>query len=231
MHRACLAFVAIALATTLSAQKPSGLDAPILPFQVPTGLTPCDLQDVIANFAKANGLLIGFEWASSCVSSGAADPSISGLVLSGMTARAALDRLVVLDATYRWEEQDGVAVIRPAAAWTDSNDVLGLAKNSFSVIDADLATTVGALMNMTVPANRTTLTRRLSFSFPDATVLDTLNSIVRVHGESGWYAGIELSQSANALNSPRFTVRMKTFDGSVATLSTPLAYFRAHRAR
>jgi hypothetical protein len=234
MHRAFFVSVAIALATGVSSQKPSGLDAPILPFQVPTGVTGCDLQDVVADFAKATGTLVGFEWTSSCASSGTADPSLSGLVLSGLTARAAVDRLVALDATYRWEDQDGVAVIRPVMAWTDSNDVLNLARTSFSVTNADLGATLGASMNVTVPANRSgnpTLTRRLSFSLPEATVVETLNTVIRTHGESGWFAGLEFARSGNVLDPLRFAVRIETFDGSVVAVATPLAHFRTHHAR
>lgn len=42
------------------------------------------------------------------------------LQLGGATVGDALDRLVHLDSRYRWSEEQGVIVIRPAAAWADA---------------------------------------------------------------------------------------------------------------
>ena len=144
MHRLLLGFVVIGLASTVFAQRPSGLDGPIPTFQVPAGLPACSMESIILRFARATHVLVGFERTSNCVATATADPSIAGEVLSGMSVRAALDRLMVLDTSYRWEERDGVAVIRPAAAWTDPNNALNLPAHAFDVADADLGVTLGA---------------------------------------------------------------------------------------
>jgi hypothetical protein len=230
VHRLLLASVIIALAADVSAQRRSGLDAPIPPFQVPPGLSPCYLEDVVAEFAKRNGVLVGFERTSNCITSGAADPSLAGMVLSGISARTALDRLLALDATYRWEEQDGVAVIRPAAAWTDPDDALNLPAVAFNVADADLGISLGAWMKVSVGPGRSDnalLTRPLSVAFSGGTALDALNATIRAHQESGWYAGVELPSRFRA-QFPRFSVSIRTFDGSSLSVSRPLSGFLKH---
>jgi hypothetical protein len=44
--------------------------------------------------------------------------------IAGLTMRQVLDLIVGLDPRYTWREVDGVAVVRPSAAWSDPNDAL-----------------------------------------------------------------------------------------------------------
>jgi hypothetical protein len=44
--------------------------------------------------------------------------------IAGLTMRQVLDLIVGLDPRYAWREVDGVAVVRPSAAWSNPNDAL-----------------------------------------------------------------------------------------------------------
>jgi hypothetical protein len=53
-------------------------------------------------------------------------PSAESDVLTGMTARQAFDYLHQHLPGYRWQEMEGVVVIRPTTAWNDARNVLNL---------------------------------------------------------------------------------------------------------
>src|SRR5258705_12768676 len=54
------------------------------------------------------------------------DPAIAAqrFDLDGLTVREALDALVAQDPRYRWEEHDGIVVIRPIGVLADPGDAL-----------------------------------------------------------------------------------------------------------
>src|SRR4029453_10879743 len=72
--------------------------------------------------AEGAGVPLGFE-ASPRASR---EPAIVAqrLALDGLTVREALDALVAHDPRYRWEEHDGIVVIRPIGVLADPGDVL-----------------------------------------------------------------------------------------------------------
>jgi hypothetical protein len=69
-----------------------------------------------------------------------------------MTARQALDQLVALNSTYRWQEIDGVVVIRPKAAWDDPTNMLNRPTASFDVANPHLHEALHLLLQAATPS-------------------------------------------------------------------------------
>ena len=112
--------------------------------------------------------------------------------LDGLTVREALDALVVQDSRYRWEEHDGVLVIRPVRALTDSGDVLnqpigGLRADRLRLEDVHASVTA-ALAGGGVPPTRAAAIASQEFRLdvPSGTVLDLLAAAARAHGRVMW---------------------------------------------
>jgi hypothetical protein len=118
--------------------------------------------------------------------------------LRGLTAREALDRLVQLDARYRWVETDGVLIIRPVTAWDDANHFL---HRTVSVVFAEqnVGGALYALLTAIGPTkftgsgertfNTVEMNRRFSVSLNATSVLEGLNAVVRTHGRLQWLVG------------------------------------------
>jgi hypothetical protein len=225
-----VAVAAMALAPAPSAQVGS-FSAPVPTFRVPTGLTPCSLEDVVTEFASSTRVLVGFESTSDCQSS-QTDPSVPGSVLTGMTTRTALDHLMTLDASYGWNELDGVAVARPAAAWSDPDNTLHRPVGSFTFSNSDVIVILQVLTRTPTPPARGSLSpllaRRISVTFPGGTLLEALNAIVRAHQDIGWYAFVGPVPQTRDLY-PWFVLRIKATDGSSVGFMTPLSQLRTPR--
>jgi hypothetical protein len=154
-----------------------------------------------------------------------------GEVLAGMTARQAFDHLMGLMPAYRWKEMDGVAVVRPQAAWDDPADMLTLPATSFTVTNGSLNTALHMALRAVTPFVSNphedfprlcrTSDLPLSVEFRGCSMLDALNAVIRAHQGAEW----ELGYREN-----RATITVREFCASGGTGSTTL-YFRTHADR
>jgi hypothetical protein len=106
--------------------------------------------------------------------------------------REALDALAAQDPRYRWEEHDGVVVIRPIEMLADPGDALNqriagvrgdrvrlddvLATATAGVAGAGALTTLAAAI----------ASQEFALDAPDGTVLDLLMAAARAHGRVMW---------------------------------------------
>lgn len=143
----------------------------------------------IGALAAAAHVPMGFE------SAGSGEPAPLDIPASGRPLRAVLDAIVAADPRYEWRDDAGVAVLRPAMAWTDKDDFLHRSVGAIRFDDvgvSDALQLVVALFGQDLhPSQRNTLanTKRFTLDVPPGTVLEGLNAIVRAHGALAW--GIE----------------------------------------
>jgi hypothetical protein len=146
----------VALAQSVGAQNVSKLDAPVggeFRIDNPPGRSPCSFWNVLAQLAQRAHVLVGFENTPDCWPGGRVLASGEGVLdLTGMTARQALDHLVALNSTYRWQEIDGVAVIRPIAAWDDPTNMLNRPTAAFNVANAHVHEVLHVLLQAVTPS-------------------------------------------------------------------------------
>ena len=142
--------------------------------------------------------------------------------LTGKTVRDALDVLTGLDARYRWEEQDGVIVIRPASLWQDANDplnqpVIGIAWDDIRV--EEVLTRVMTIIDGAAEALPAAIaTPPISIRLDTGTILDVLVAAARADGGVMWSLPDGSSQPGHA----GFSLGFKTFDGQGAGLTAPM---------
>jgi hypothetical protein len=146
----------VALAQSVGAQNVSRLDAPVggeFRIDNPLGRSPCSFWNVLAQLAQRTRVFVGFENTPDCWTGGRVLASGEGaLDLTGMTARQALDHLVALESSYRWQEIDGVAVIRPVAAWDDPTNMLNRPTAAFNVANAHVHEVLHVLLQAVTPS-------------------------------------------------------------------------------
>ncbi len=140
----------------------------------------------IGALAAAAGVSMGFEAAS------AGEAPVLDVPASGRPLRAVLDAIVAADPRYEWRDETGVAVLRPAAAWTDRDNPLyrGVGAIRFDDVGvSDALEIVVALFGQDLhPSQRIDLgdTKRFNLDVPAGSVLEALNAIVRSHGALVW---------------------------------------------
>jgi len=114
--------------------------------------------------------------------------------LDGLTVREALDVLVAQDSRYRWEEHDGIVIIRPIGVLADPVDALnqriaGLHADRVRLDDV-LARATSAVRRTGVPPVPSAVSdsRQFALDTPTSTVLDLLAASARAHGRVMWSA-------------------------------------------
>jgi hypothetical protein len=192
---------------TAAPQSPgAATDSPLdkVPERLPSLYLPlpsCAVPAVAAFIARMIEMPAGIEYAPEpCYEDGsgfpAPPPQTPTITLTGLTARAALDRLVILDPRYRWLVSDGVLVFRPLAAWDDPFHFLHTTFPSLQLEAVNFATAFQAISNVLLgfPADRTngpygqhTAQGRQLISVTLATSgYEALNRVVRTHGALRW---------------------------------------------
>jgi hypothetical protein len=120
--------------------------------------------------------------------------------LTGLRVGDALDALVSADPRYGWREQDGVILIRPVQAWADPGHFLNQRFSGFRMRDstaADVARAIYERLGVLIRFgeggvfgdprdSEGDLEKRIDFEVPSGTIVEALNSVVRV-----WRVGVD----------------------------------------
>jgi hypothetical protein len=122
------------------------------------------------------------------------DPSVvtKRFDLEGLTVREALDALAAQDPHYRWEEHDGVVVIRPIEMLADPGDALnqriaGVRGDRVRLDDVLATATAGVAGAGALPTLAAAIaSQEFALDAPDGTVLDLLMAAARAHGRVMW---------------------------------------------
>ena len=212
--------VVITLGVTAVTRGASNLDTPIrTEFSIddPRSLDPCAGHLAVDQIARQANVLVGFENTPDCwLGPMAVKAGGVSEILTGMSARQAFDHLMTVTPMYSWREMEGVAVVRPKAAWDDPTDVLNLPAASFSAIDTPVNDALHtALQAVTppvfyphddVPHFGRPIDVPVTVAFPGGTMLEALNAIVRAHQSAHWQLGYSGNNRATvALESLAFT--------------------------
>jgi len=141
--------------------------------------------------------------------------------LDGLTVREALDALVVQDSHYRWEERDGVLIIRPVAMLADPGDALnqriaGMRGDRVRLQDVRASVTAaiaGGGAPQPLPAG--IASQEFPLDVPSGTVLDVLAAAARAHGRVMWLT----PDAARGPDQSGVSIGFRTFAGTTAGVS------------
>jgi hypothetical protein len=182
------------------------LDEPIkgeLRIFSPRFLRPCELGYAVLDLSRQAHVPAGFESTPDCWLSPAptSTPPVAATdnridVLTGMSMREAMDYVVALMPEYSWKAIDGVAIVRPKAAWNNPTSPLNAPTNAFSAANVPLNDVVHMLLDAAslavphedVPKHRP-IDRSITVAFPGGTMLEALNAVARAHGNTQWQLG------------------------------------------
>lgn len=122
------------------------------------------------------------------------DPAIVAqrLDLDGLTVRQALDALVAQDPRYRWEDRDGIVVIRPIGMQADPGDVLnqrvaGVREDRVRLEEVLARVTAAVVGTGARPALPVAMaSQAFPLDAPSGTVLNLLTAAARAHGRVMW---------------------------------------------
>ena len=139
--------------------------------------------------ATTTGVPMGIEVATGRVPRRPENASVE-FRATGRTLREVLDRLLEWDNRYEWRELDGVVVVRPVSAWSDSANVLfslvaDVEQHEVTTTEAVKAV-VKALGGGDQKYSVFPDSRRVSVSAGRGSAMDLLNALVKVHGSLAW---------------------------------------------
>jgi hypothetical protein len=233
MRRTLLTVIVVTVAASASANS---LDGRLSTLRVPHTLPACGIATVVAQLARAGHVAIGFERQIECTGVNSfpkLDVTNDAIDLSGVSVRSALDQVVALAPSYRWQDVGGIAVIRPDASWADPDAPLNLPVRAFTLNDGSLSEAVAKTVN--VPAHESPLDdKRFSLSFAGGTIADALIAIVRARGGVLWDAGLIAHPSPTGERAnPSLMISLRTFDAGEQrsgqggfSVGTPVARLR-----
>jgi hypothetical protein len=194
------AFVCVAVVVPMAQQ--SSLDRPLqTTFAAAVPLGDRETMLIARRLVSSAKVPMGFEQADPLpTSSGPRTPQ----PLVGMTLRQVLDLIVGLDPRYTWREVDGVAVVRPSAAWSNQDDALNhrvqnihwasvnarqtLDRLTSVIFDAPVAVTPGSVNP-----------RTFAVDIADGTVVQVLNAAAKAGGLFWWTQTEKTASGSEAL--------------------------------
>ncbi len=222
--RAVLIFIALAI--VVDAQTPTPVASRVLTRELnlyePRGR--CGAGQIASALAIATGSSFGVEFLP-----GECDNDRSGgrLLVEGRTIAAVLDDVVARDPRYRWEERNGVIVVRPAAAWDDKTHFLEARTASF-VYDNLTSVYAWRLVQHAIRSDRESRPPANEFAEVDParepfdvrlkdspSILDVLSEIARVHGHLLWE--LEYCDAQASRESAMLAFRTLVPDGPIPT--------------
>jgi hypothetical protein len=194
------AFVCFALVAPLAQQ--SSLDRPLqTTFAAAVPLGDREAMLIARRLVSSAKVPMGFEQAGPLpTSSGPRTPQ----PLIGMTLRQVLDLIVGLDPRYTWREVDGVAVVRPSAAWSNQDDALNRRLQNIHWTGVTARQTLDRLTSVifdTPVAARPGSVNSNTFAvdIADGTVIQVLNAAAKAGGLFWWTQTEKTSLGSEAL--------------------------------
>jgi hypothetical protein len=167
-------------------------------FELSLPVHACSVPTMVGLIAKRHRVPAGIEFPTeACPASqarGATRPA-SVVSLGGLTVREALNKLVEADRRFRWVESNGLALVRPVAAWGDEKNVLNFTSTAFEVKDANLDQAMSAVVSALQSRPRDAVgdgvrsnqgSKLLSVKTGPTSVGEALDAIIRAHGEGWW---------------------------------------------
>lgn len=128
------------------------------------------------------------------------------------TVARVLDQLMMLAPEYRWADMDGVAVIRPVAAWADAADILNGRVAPFHLANATVSDTLDMLLRTPRPGdsgfNHLNFNKPpFAMTFDGGTMVEAFNALVRSSGNAGWMARVLHVSGVDGTPALQLTVR------------------------
>ena len=198
--------------------QPSPLNAPTT-VRLPTNLPACGVNTVTLALARASHVAIGFE-ESTEEHTACAGPFVRVNITHAdstdrsTTVAQVLDQLMMLAPAYRWADMDGVAVIRPVAAWTDSADVLNGRVAPLHVAVATVSDTLDILLRKRPDDSPPPGLNHFNFhrppfamTFDGGTLVEAFNALVRASGNAGWMTRVLHASGVDGTPALQLTVR------------------------
>jgi hypothetical protein len=129
------------------------------------------------------------------------------IVASGKHVLEVLDALVEADPRYRWQEDNGVIVFRPGAAWAASSDILDIQIGPIALDRVDSGDAMRVLEHVFGVRRGTTSgpgdTKKFSVDLPpQSSLLQSLDAIVRAHGTLAWAIDFPVAASGSGVDFP-----------------------------
>jgi hypothetical protein len=159
----------------------------------------CAMFELFDQVARAAGVPLGFENLPGCgFGQRTVVPGNRGAVLFASTPREAFDEIAALNDSFRWQEMDGMAIVRPVAAWYDADDLLNLPAHSFQLMNVGADDALYRVLQAATPRVRYVQSRKrvygpldapVSVDFGGGTMLGALNAVVRAKGDAEWRVG------------------------------------------
>jgi hypothetical protein len=182
----------------------------------------CAMFEAFDQVARAANVPLGFENLPGCGFGQRAIVSTDrGLALRASTPREAFDEIASLNDSVRWQEIDGMAVVRPAAAWNDVDNLLNLPAHSFQLMNVGAGDALDRVLQAATPRVRYVQSRKreqgpleapFSVDFGGGTMLRALNAVVRAKGDAEWRVGYTKGSAAILI-------------GRLSTLTAPAAAY------
>jgi hypothetical protein len=166
-------------------------------------LALCGVPGIARRIAESAAIPAGIESVPDCRNLDPLPPpreQAEQITFLGMTVAAALDRLMTLDPRYRWTESDGVIVVRPLEAWTDSRHFLNTTMSDVGFSDqaiGNVANLVSQAMHskplklsdIEVPGRTEQANLHFSIAPRPTSIIEFMNAVVRAHGALAWTVG------------------------------------------
>ena len=194
------AFACVVVVSLLAQQ--SSFDRPLqTTFAAAVPLGDRETMLIARRLASSAKVPMGFEQAGPLpTSSGPRTPQ----PLDGMTLRQVLDLIVGLDPRYTWREVDGVAVVRPSAAWSNQDDALNRRVQNIHWASVKARQTLDRLTSVIFDAPVTVTPgsvnpRTFAVDIADGTVIQVLNAAAKAGGLFWWTQTEKTASGSEAL--------------------------------
>jgi len=177
-------------------------------FYVSDVATPddCAMFELFDQVARAANIPLGFENVPRC---GFGQRTVvlddRSRALAASTPREAFDEIGALNGNFQWQELDGMAIVRPVAAWHAPGNLLNLPAQSFQLMNVAAGDALYRVLDAATPRVRYvqsglrpsgTLDAPVSVDFGGGSLLRALNAVVRAKGDAEWRVGYANGQAA-----------------------------------
>ena len=207
-----LAVVAVALIFLVQGNLVLGaskLDRPLNGKFYVSDISPaddCAMFELFDQIARTANIPLGFENVPGC---GFGRRTIvrddKRSILAASTPREALDEVAALNHNFRWQEIDGMIIVRPADAWEDSANLLNLPARAFQMMNVDADDALYRVLDAATPRVTYVRSRKqapgsratpVSVDFSGGSLLRALNAVVRAKGDAEWRVGYSSGEAA-----------------------------------